>query len=137
MPALARAVRPLAAGEPTGYFEQGCGSLARAVRPAAASAPPVQCRQKNSFVGSALVVGSRSSHKRMVLVAIAANADPLSARCRSQASRGTLRGMQVAALQGLRAQAHLLLGAAVPLSFACRPTPPSSGRPSAAAHVER
>jgi len=61
----------------------------------------------------------------------------VSARCRLEESQSTLHVMQVAASCSSSARADLLLSTTVSLFFACPPTPPSSGRPSAAAHVER
>ena len=59
------------------------------------------------------------------------------ARCRSEGSQSTLRVMQVAESRSSNPRAQPFVSAAVSLFFACRPTPPSSGQPSAAAHVER
>jgi len=165
MPALARAVRPLAAGEPQRRFHQfhaaarsGCPSFggqrtARSVQASRSLANArlfaevrqsqtcvsLRCWSRSSWrerTARSVQAGHLLANARMFLEASQGQAG-VSARCRSEESQSTVRVMQAATSCRSSARAHLLLGAAVSLFFACRPTPPSSGPPSAAAHVER
>jgi hypothetical protein len=136
-PALARAVRPLAAGEPVQRFHQvhvaarsGCPSCGgqRTARSVQATRSRANVRPFAASQNQAcLCVASQAGH----------TASRFSARCRSQASPSKSQAMQVVSSSRAGVKAHLLRGAAVPFFVACRPTPPSSGQPSAAAHVER
>jgi hypothetical protein len=124
MPALARAVRPLAAGEPQRRLHQV--RTARLGCPSCGGQRAARSVQAKHSLGNTRVCSDASPRHAGA-----------SARCRSEESQSTLLAMSVAAASNSRAKARSLLGAAVPLFFACRPTPPSSGQPSAAAHVER
>jgi len=165
MPAFARAVRPLAAGEPVQRFHQvhvaarsGCPSFGGqrtgsfSAGNSLACQSPLVCARKSK--PSLLECSSSVASSRRQRTAHSAQADHLlaiarlfseesrsqsvtNARCRSEGSQSTLRVMRVAASCSSTPRAQPLLGAAVSLFFACRPTPPSSGQPSAAAHVER
>jgi hypothetical protein len=165
MPTRARAVRPLAAGEPQQRFSQvhagarlGCPSFGgqRAARSVQATRSLANARlfAQASQGHACASARRRSPSSRRQRTAHSAQADHLlaiarlfseesrsqsvtNARCRSEGSRSTLRVMQAAASCSSNQRAQPLLGAAVSLFFACRPTPPSSGQPSAAAHVER
>jgi len=166
MPAFARAVRPLAAGEPSPRCYQvrvsarsGCPSYggqrtARSVRAtrslanARLFAEASQCqacasarRRSRSSQGRARGSFSASSSiawRRLLVIGSKSKPSWVQRPLSFARKSSTAHAVQLAAaVHSSRAKSKSLAGAAVPLFFACRPTPPSSGRPSAAAHVER
>jgi len=151
MPACARAVRPLAAGELQQRFHQ-VRAAARSRCPSFGGQRTARSMQATRWLANARLFAEagqsqdcasarrRSHSSRGRRMARSAQAGHLLAVARlfSEASQSTVHAMQLAAaVHSSRAKAKSLVGAAVSLFFACRPTPPSSGRPSAAAHVER
>jgi hypothetical protein len=156
MASLARAVRPLAAGAPPQSLQQvhvsarlGCPSYGgqRTARSVPANrlltnarlfsyASPKEPSSRRPAHCSFSARGSLVCQRSFVL---ASESTPSRREC---SLPFVLRSNHTARHAGgrftqFRAKASSFLGAAVPLFFACRPTPPSSGQPSAAAHVER